>query len=187
MVHVLLKPCLENFEHYFTSECNCAVVWAFFGIALCFSDSQILGASESLEWLVKTDIWVQNYCPNLGSLCISAKKKYRDRVMGEKERVTLSLCQTGEHSRLVPQELCQLPSWWVVFQTLSHVWLFATPRTATLQASLFFTLSLSLLKLMPIESVMPSNHLTFCCPLLLLPSICPSIRVFSNELALPGE
>ena len=51
-------------------------------------------------------------CQNLGSLCISAKKKYRDRVMEEKERVTLLLCQTkGEHSRLVPQELCPLPSW----------------------------------------------------------------------------
>ena len=126
-------------------------------------------------------------CQNLGSLCINAKKKYRDRVMEEKERVTLLLCQTkGEHSRLVPQELCPIPSWWVVVPSLSHVWLFATPQAATLQASLFFTLSLGLLKLMCIELVMPSNHLTFCCPLL-LPSIFPSIRVFSNELALPGE
>ena len=68
----------------------------------------------------------------------------------------------------------------VVVQLLSHVWLFATPLTAAHQASLSFTISQSLLKLMFIESVMPSNHLTLCHPLLLLPSIFPSIRVFSN-------
>ena len=72
----------------------------------------------------------------------------------------------------------------VVVQSLSHVQLFATPWTAARQASLAFTSSLSLLKLMSIESVMPSNHLILCRPLLLLPSIFPSIRVFSNESAL---
>ena len=66
-------------------------------------------------------------------------------------------------------------------QSLSHVRLFATPWTAARQAFLFITNSWSLLKLMSIESVMPSNHLILCCPLLLLPSIVPSIRVFSNE------
>ena len=71
-----------------------------------------------------------------------------------------------------------------VVQLLSCVWLFATPWTAACQASLSFTVSQSLLKLMSIKLVMPSNHLTLCCPLLLLPSIFPSIRVFSNELAL---
>ena len=59
----------------------------------------------------------------------------------------------------------------------------ATPWTAACQASLSFTISQSLLKLMSIESVMPSNHLVLCRPLLLLPSIFPSIRVFSNESA----
>ena len=58
------------------------------------------------------------------------------------------------------------------------------PGTAACQASLSFTISLSLLKLMSFELVMPSNHLILCCPLLLLPSIFSSIRVFSNELAL---
>ena len=72
----------------------------------------------------------------------------------------------------------------VVVQTLSRVWLFPTPWTAAQQSSLSFTVSRSLLKLMCIESVMPSNHLILCCPLLLLPSIFPSIRVFSNESAL---
>ena len=71
-----------------------------------------------------------------------------------------------------------------VVQLLSHVQLFATPRTATRLASLSFTISWSLLKFMSIESVMPSNHLILCCPLLLLPSIFPGIRVFSNESAL---
>ena len=68
-------------------------------------------------------------------------------------------------------------------QSLSCVWLFATPWTAARQASLAITNSRSLLKLMSIESVMPSNHLILCCPLL-LPSIFPSIRVFSSESAL---
>ena len=69
-------------------------------------------------------------------------------------------------------------------QSLSHVQLFVTPWTAACLASLSITNSQSLLKLMSIESVMPCNHLILCCPLLLLPSIFPSIRVFSNESAL---
>ena len=69
-------------------------------------------------------------------------------------------------------------------QLLSHVRLFATPWTAACQASLSITSSWSLLKLMSIESVMPSNHLILCHPLLLPPSIVPSIRVFSNESVL---
>ena len=64
---------------------------------------------------------------------------------------------------------------------LSRVWLFVTPQTAACQASLSITNSRSLLKLRSIASVMPSNHLILCCPLLLLPSVFPSIRVFSNE------
>ena len=69
-------------------------------------------------------------------------------------------------------------------QSLSRVWLFATPWMAARQASLSITNSCSLLKLMSIESVMPSIHLILCRPLLLLPSILPSIRVFSNESTL---
>ena len=73
----------------------------------------------------------------------------------------------------------------VVVQLLSHVQLFATPWTAACQASLSFTISWGLLKLMSIESVMLSNHLILCHPLLILPSIFPSIRVISNESFLP--
>ena len=68
--------------------------------------------------------------------------------------------------------------------SLSHFWLFATPWTAAHQASLSITNSQSLLKLMSIGLVMPSNQVILCCPLLLLPSIFPSIRVFSNESVL---
>ena len=80
--------------------------------------------------------------------------------------------------------------WYVAFQTgfffssvqsLSRVQLFATPWIAARQASLSITNSQSLLKLMSLELEMPSSHLILCCPLLLLPSIFPSIRVFSNE------
>ena len=69
-------------------------------------------------------------------------------------------------------------------QSLSHVWLFATPWITACQASLSIINSRSLLKLMPIELVMPSSHLILCHPLLLQPPIPPSIRVFSNESAL---
>ena len=72
----------------------------------------------------------------------------------------------------------------VVVQLLSHVQLFVTPWTAALQASPSFTISWSLLKLMSIETVMPSNHLILCHPLLFLPSIFPSIKVFSDESVL---
>ena len=81
-------------------------------------------------------------------------------------------------------ELLTVTLWsksFVLVQLLSHVQLFATPWTAALQASLSFTISWSLLKLMSIESPMPSNHLILCRPLLLLPSIFPSIWVLSSK------
>ena len=76
--------------------------------------------------------------------------------------------------------------WWIrsSVQSLSHVWLSTTTWTAAHQASLSITNSRSLLKLKSVESVMPSNHLILCRPLLLLPPIPPSIRVFSNQSAL---
>ena len=72
----------------------------------------------------------------------------------------------------------------IVVQSFSHIWISVTPWTTTHQVSLSFPTSQSLLKLVSIETVMPSNHLILCCPLLLLPSIFPSIRIFSNESAL---
>ena len=70
-----------------------------------------------------------------------------------------------------------------VVQLLSRVQLFVTPWTATHQTPLFSTIARNLFRFMSIESVMLSNHLILCCPLLLLPSVFPSIKVFSNELA----
>ena len=109
-------------------------------------------------------IWIQNWTQSL-------KKKYRLRnclLMLEAEEYTVWI--------------------WVQItssvQSLSRVWLFVTTWTAARQASLSLTNSWSLLKLMSIESVMPSNHLILCRPLLLLPSIFPRIRVFSSESAL---
>ena len=86
---------------------------------------------------------------------------------------------------LLPEFLCLFGfGRLVVVQSLSHVLLFVTPWTAACQAFLSFTISWSLLKLMSIELVKPYNHLILCYPLLLLPSIFPSIRVFSDESTL---
>ena len=96
--------------------------------------------------------------------------------------------ETLIHKRaLVYQSLSLNPTiQWVVIvvQSLSRVRLFVTPWTVALQAPLSSIISQSLLKFMSIESMMLSNHLILCHPLLLLPSILPSIRVFSNESAL---
>ena len=81
-------------------------------------------------------------------------------------------------------KICKSILYFIVIQLLSHVQLFATPWTAAQQASLSFTISWSLLKPMSIELVMPSNYLTLCHSLLLLPSVLPCIRVFSSESAL---
>ena len=91
-------------------------------------------------------------------------------------------------SIVFPFEQCIL-TWYIYTTSVQFscccVRLFATPWTTAHQASLSITNSQSLPKLMSIESVMPSNHLILCCTLLLLPSIFPSIRVYSNESALP--
>ena len=85
---------------------------------------------------------------------------------------------------LAPVYLLSLLLFIVVFQSVNHASLFVTPQTAACQSFMSFTISQSLLKLIFIESVMPSNHLILCRPLLLLLSIFPSIRVFSSESAL---
>ena len=98
---------------------------------------------------------------------------------------TVKKIQPERH--LLPREKIHHPFFLfaaVVVQLLSHVQLVVNPWTAALQASLPFTISQSVLKFISIESVMPSNHLVLCHPLLLLPSIFPGIRVFSSESAL---
>ena len=100
------------------------------------------------------------------------------------------LINSGNKATLTAERRGGLSGFWVlcsrtaVVQSLSHVRLSATPWTAGPQASRSFTISRSWLKFMSIESVMPSNHLILCCPLLLPPSIFPSIRIFSNESTL---
>ena len=90
----------------------------------------------------------------------------------------LSLHQDSNYNYVLKMPKCIL-----LVQLLSHVLLVATPWTAAFQASLSFTISQRLLKLMSMELMIPSNHLILCFPLLLLPSVFPSIRVFSSESA----
>ena len=87
-----------------------------------------------------------------------------------------------DHRRKVPFSSCTISS--IQFNSVSRVWLFATPWITACQASLSITSPWSPSKSMSVEPVMPSNQLNLCCPLLLLLSMFPSIRVFSNESAL---
>ena len=96
---------------------------------------------------------------------------------------TFNSYNTGLAKRFIQETLNESFQFCSV-QLLSHVWLFPTPQTAACQASLSIINSWSLLKLMSIKSVMPSNRLIFCSPFLLLLSIFLTIRVFSNELVL---
>ena len=98
----------------------------------------------------------------------------RERWRGEMRNFPVLFCITAPDSHYSI----------IVVQSLSHVWLFVTPWAAVRQASLSFTIFWSLLKFMSIESVMLPKHLILCRLLLLLPSIFPSIRVFTNESAL---
>ena len=102
--------------------------------------------------------------------------------------ITVDEPVSTQHNHLKPTVYVGVHFWSCTYyrsvQSLSRVWLFATPWTAARQASLSITNFQSLLKLMSIESVMPSNHLILCHPLLLPPSVFPSIRVFSNESVL---
>ena len=118
-------------------------------------------------------IWITSQVRSLGLL-----------HTGSVPKMTLRSLEWDE-TRLTPKsDGSNCESALLVVQLLSHVWLLVTPWTAACQASLSFTISWSLLKLMSIESVMPSNHLILCRPLLLLPSAFPSSRFFSSELAL---
>ena len=107
-------------------------------------------------------------------------KQKKSQSQGEKQCI---IAVSSMASRNTRARLPVLP-WLSSVQSLSCVRLFETPWTAAHQASLSITNSWSSPKLMSTESVMPSNHLILCCPLLLLPSIFPNIKVFSNESAL---
>ena len=139
--------------------------------------------SWKMDWRSVTEItYLSSCCAILGK---SWEPKLSQQLLEKKRGGGVGVC--GGDCRL-DCACC----WWNInncrcfssVQLLSRVQLFATPWTTACQASLSITNSWSLPKLMSLESVMPSNRLILCCPLLLLPSIFPSIRVFSNESAL---
>ena len=110
------------------------------------------------------------------------KKKRKDQPsLYEMKNIS---CHINKQEMSEPSAISGLNKWISSVQPLSHVLLFVTSWTAAGQASLSITNSQSLLKLMSIESVMPCSHLILCCPLLLLDSIFPSTRIFSNESVL---
>ena len=105
---------------------------------------------------------------------LSVEKVRKCRKENTQERQNNSLVIKQSQGPLSPPQLSSV-------QLLSHAWLFETPWTAAHQASASISNSQSMLKHMPIELAMPSSHLILCCPILLLPSIFPSIRVFSKK------
>ena len=137
------------------------------------------------------DIWDNVKCPSIRIIGVPEeedKKKDHEKILEEitvenfpkmEKEIATQVQETQRvPKRIKPRQNTQFNS----VQLLSRVQLFATPWTAARQASLSITNSHSLLKLMSIESVMPSNHLILCCPLRLLPSMLPSTRVFPVSL-----
>ena len=151
---------------------------------------QIVDAAQTCDLRRRLLTFHSNYNPET-NLHIHVQKERQER-RGKEREMTRVLNQDSVHlpnqkNGCEPQDCitCQGGKKSIVLvQLLSRVQLFANPWTAARQASLSFTISQCLLKLMSIKSVMPSNHLILCHPLLLLPSIFPSIRVFSNESVL---
>ena len=132
----------------------------------------ILGGAPPQEWDFKLQYgWLQFIIPGSQLITLSA---WVQKATSGLTFTMLFVCPCELYDFTRP---CQFSS----VQSLSRGRFFATPWLAACQASLSITNSWSLLKLMSIEPLMPSNHLILCCPLLLLPSISPSIRVFSNE------
>ena len=118
-------------------------------------------------------------------ICYIYSMEYCLSIENNELQIFLATCMNLKSARLSKRSQIHIQTTYCIssVQSLSRVWLFATPWTAACQASLSITNSWSLLKLFSIELVMPSNHLILGCPLL-LPSIFPSIRVFSSESVL---
>ena len=145
--------------------------------------------SQGISFILSpVSLWSQDGCQQQQSSMISCLLWWWEEVVEEWNSACLSSCSRGDRSLL---ELCVVPAG--VGPSLCPVETcccsvgqscLCDPWTAAHQASLSFANSWSLLKLISVESVMPSNHLILCYPLLLLPSIFPSIKVFSNELVL---
>ena len=152
----------------------------------CLSHFSELGGLEL--FLIPFAVAVQLLSQDLGPSCPLLKTTSDERRHDFGAPRSVSPTSQNLNCWLIPFELGGLELFLIPFavavQLLSHVQLFVTPRTTAYQPSLSITNSQSLLKSMFIELVMPSNHLFLCHPLLLLPSIFPSIGVFSNESAL---
>ena len=103
----------------------------------------------------------------------------------EASKIAIRVPAYNPRTQTISLPICDQIARLISVQSLSRVWLFVTLWAVACQASLSITSSQSLLKLMSIKSVMPSNHLILCCPLLYLPSMFPSIRVFSSKSVLP--
>ena len=144
--------------------------------------STLLGESHGLKSLTSYIPWA---CKRVGHNLMTKQHTTTILVSLASRRLYVYLVDNSVDKRAnflsEARLVCVRPVFIIVVQSLSHVQLFVTSWTASCQAPLSFTIMQSLLKLMSIESMMPSNHLIFQCPLLLLPSIFPSIRVFSNE------
>ena len=137
--------------------------------ALRISSVEYAAPQGSLRWDLICRVWSHSFLPQhfySDSLSIDFLSHW----------ACLSLSQNLSSFSVLLSLFCCI-------QSLSRVWLFLTPWTAAHQASLSFTFSQSLFKLMSIKSVVPSNQLILCCPFLLLPSIFPSNRVFSSDSA----
>ena len=165
--------------------------WIFIRSTDAEAESPILWPPDVKSWLIGKD-------PDVGKEW-GRRRKGRQRMrrvdsITDSMNMTLSKLQELVEDRKascaavhgVTNSWSWLSDWKTIssVQLLSHVWLLVTPSTAACQAPLSITNSQSLLKFMSIKSVMPSNHLILCHPFFLLPSIFPSIRVFSNESAL---
>ena len=136
------------------------------------------------EQLILAFLWLSPHTVGYSLIIYRGQKDFLlDLSVYYQTSFKLYLLFQKESTEVSPPGCCHC-SQVVVIQLLSHVQPFVTPWTPACQASLPFTISRSLPKLMSIESVMPYNHLVLCLPRLLLPSVFPSIRVFSNELAL---
>ena len=186
LFHILTRPCSKSFRLSFSN------MWTenFQIYKLCFEESEEPDQiAKLLDHAAAAAAKTLQLCP---TLCDSIdgsppgspvpgilQARTLEWVAISREQNNSKTCTTSASlTRLKP--LIVLSS----VESLSHVQLFATPWPAACQASLSVTNSQSLLKLMSIESVIPSNHFILCCPLLLLPSNFPSIRVFSNESVL---
>ena len=159
-----------------TGECKCGVLEVHFKLK---DQQQVVLLIYRLQYqnLMVTTIWKFTH---------TKKKKETKHKSKISYQITREENKSGREEKRTKINPKQLTKWQSdqISQSLSHVQLFATPWIAARQASLSITTSRSSLRLTSIESVMPSSHLILCRPLLLLPPIAPSIRVFSNESTL---